>query len=143
MRQRQPYTLLLRTPTDSHDPNHEPRRSSRVKQLTCDAASQASQDTAALAKAAKGKGKKVRKAKLEKTSQLSDEFTLEWIKLNHTYIYKLSSGCQPASSSAGLHAWVADSLLRFLDIAGLIGGGGGSLEEEDIPVGEGISGEAD
>jgi hypothetical protein len=44
--------------TDNDDPNHEPHRSGRVKRPTRDAASQASQDrAAALAKAAKGKGR--------------------------------------------------------------------------------------
>jgi hypothetical protein len=63
--------------TDNDDPNHEPRRSSRVKRPTREAASQASQDrAAALAKAGKGKSKRVRKAKLMNTSQLLDEFTL-------------------------------------------------------------------
>jgi hypothetical protein len=67
--------------TDNNDPKNEPRRSGRVKRLTCDAASQASQDRALAAAAIeaclKGKGKKVRKAKLMNTSQLLDEFTLE------------------------------------------------------------------
>jgi hypothetical protein len=64
--------------TDNDDPNHEHRPSSHVKRPTRDAVSQASQDrAAALAKAAKGKGKRVRKAKLMNTSQLLDEFTLD------------------------------------------------------------------
>jgi hypothetical protein len=67
--------------TDNDELNLEPRRSRRVKQPTRDAASQASQDRALAAAAAlaarKGKGKKVRKAKLMNTSQLLDEFTLE------------------------------------------------------------------
>jgi hypothetical protein len=66
---------------DNSDINPEPRRSGCVKRLTCDAASQASQDRAAAALAAAAakspKGKKVRKAKLMNTSQLLDEFTIE------------------------------------------------------------------
>jgi hypothetical protein len=61
------------------DINPEPQRSRRVKRLTRDAASQASQDRAAalVATAKSPKGKKVRKAKLMNTSQLLDEFTIE------------------------------------------------------------------
>jgi hypothetical protein len=64
---------------DSSNINPEPRRSRRVKRSSCDAASQASQDRAAVLAAAmkSPKGKKVRKTKLMNTPQLLDEFILE------------------------------------------------------------------
>jgi hypothetical protein len=65
--------------TKNDDPNHEPRRSRRVKKPSQDKASQLSQEAAAarLKASKQGKGKKVRKAKLINTSQLLDEFTLD------------------------------------------------------------------
>jgi hypothetical protein len=65
--------------TENDDPNHEPRRSGRVKKPTRDKASQLSQEAAAarLKASKQSKGKKVRKAKLMNTSQLLDEFTLD------------------------------------------------------------------
>jgi hypothetical protein len=65
--------------TENDDPNHEPRRSGRVMRLSRVKASQLSQEAAEarLKASKKGKGKRVRKAKLMNTSQLLDEFTLE------------------------------------------------------------------
>lgn len=61
------------------DPNHEPRRSGRVKKPSRDKASQLSQEEAEtrLKASKKGKGKRVRKANLMNTSQLIEEFSLD------------------------------------------------------------------
>jgi hypothetical protein len=74
-----PGPSFTESSAESDSPNHEPRRSGRVKRPSQEMASQLSQEAAAARRKAskEGKGKRVRKAKLMNTSQLIEEFSLD------------------------------------------------------------------